>query len=97
MYDFKTHLVDNMFLQAKWFRLFLTNTNNSIYYYERYIVLHVNIKMRARNSDKIKHQSLVYTVEWSHSSYLNNSVYHVKKVKWLQVLLCIINNSVKQS
>ena len=36
-----------------------------------------------------------YTVKCKNSSISNNSVKHVLKVKWFQVLLCITNNSIK--
>ena len=37
----------------------------------------------------------IQKVKWSNSSISFNSIKHVNKVEWLQVLLCITNNSIK--
>ena len=37
----------------------------------------------------------LHTVKWLDSSISYNSIWHVNKVKWFKVLLCITNNSIK--
>ena len=65
------------FHMVKWFRLFLSNTNNSIY--NRSLVgkqFNVFQVLLCITNNSIKHQSFVYTIKWSNSSIFNNWIKH---------------------